>query len=430
MERTELPDAPLNQLVTATASLAHGLPLLRAGLAFGPVCGPKRRHVGKAAEDRELTTSPQAGSTIDDVRRDWRSEELTARSRFAQAIASLRAQRQENLWRELIYVSRFLTITSLPYRPTTQRQISKSCRLSDGTKVTITYSAMLDGVALPYGSDRTLLHWLLDKLSRNLSTAKTPEERQAASYVEWTAAADYLNEMGMNAGSGKNISDTRARWLRVSGLGIGIRVQGGPAELVEVMTLIDRAVLPSSVDSSREHRGQQRLEGMRFGVWFTPKLVALLMQDPVPTPKELLRSMRKQSQLQDFVLFLTWRSYAAMTESLIPWSDVREQLWQGDGHEWRVKTRFAKAISVLRVIWPELQAEARRSGLWIAPPESGIQFLAAGAELKRVVATEPPRLRRGHRTSTEAVRVDEGGHGRMKSLVNHRREDAGLSSEK
>ena len=115
---------------------------------------------------------------------------------------------------------------------------------------------------------------------------------------------------------------------------------------------------------------------------FSKKLVESLMASSVPFSKEILRRTRKQSQTQDYWLFLAWRSFGAQKPSLIPWEEVRDQLWQQDSTLRRIKSRFADAIKSLKVIWPELQAEAKDRGLYIAPPKHDVQLIAK--DLKRL----------------------------------------------
>ena len=79
--------------------------------------------------------------------------------------------------------------------------------------------------------------------------------------------------------------------------------------------------------------------------------------------------------MQDLLIFLYWRSYAAQSDTVIPWATLQSQLAQDDSTKRRLKVRFKKAISLLRIMWPEFRAEARPAGLWIAPPKDGVQFL-------------------------------------------------------
>lgn len=325
--------------------------------------------------------------------RDRVAESTATAKRRASALVELRNQRQEDAWQELIYISRYMVAMSLPYEATKERQITKSARLADGRRAHLTLTAGLDGIDLPFGSDRTLLHWLLDQVARQLQESDGAGERlEQARFVKWSKASDYLKDMGLDAQGGKNYRDLRARYRRLSGLMIGIRVEGDGVERTKTMSIIEDAKLPSTIDIQAEVDGRRPLglesDDLTFGVYLSNKLVQTLMESAVPFPKEILRQTRKQSQMQDYWVFLAWRSYAAKKPALIPWGEMREQLWQQDQTARRIKTRFKEAIKALRVIWPELQAEAKEDGLRIGPPKGGVQLIWRGGELKRLKTEE------------------------------------------
>lgn len=331
--------------------------------------------------------------------RDRMKESIASAQRKAKTLVSLREQRLDGAadWKDLVYISRYLVAMSLPYEPTSERQIVKSARFADGSRAHLQLSANIAGVDLPYGSDRTLLYWLLDQIARQIQVAKAAggdaqQNLEEARFVKWTNASDYLREMGMAANSGKNYSDLRGRYRRLAGLSIGLRIEAPGGETLHNIPLIESARLPTTVDVRAEQQGQQRLDlegdDLTFGVLFSKKLVDMLMASAVPFPREILRRTRKQSQMQDYWLFLAWRSFGAKKASLIPWDEVREQLWQQDQTARRVKGRFKDAIKAFRHIWPELQAESQEKGLLVGPPRGGVQLTDRGTDLKRLAA--PP----------------------------------------
>ena len=341
--------------------------------------------------------SSEGGSTEKKVPkpRDRMQERMKAAQKKSSLLVSLREKRREEAdeWKKLIYISRYLVAMSLPYEPVKDRQIVKSSRLADGRRVHLQLNAAIPGIDLPYGSDRTLLHWLLDQIARQIQQAKAegvgdPDLLERARFVQWSKASDYLRDMGLTVNSGKNYADLRARYRRLSGLSLGLRIEGPKRETLANIPLIESANLPTAIDLRAESLGQQRLDldgdELLFGVQFSKKLVATLMDSAVPFPKEILRRTRKQSQMQDYWPFLAWRSFGAGSPSLIPWDEVREQLWQQDQTARRIKTRFKEAITALRIIWPELQAEAREKGLWVAQPKHGVQLIGQGGDLKRL----------------------------------------------
>jgi hypothetical protein len=153
----------------------------------------------------------------------------------------------------------------------------------------------------------------------------------------------------------------------------------------EIMPIIRHSRLSTSLERRAERYGQHRLQLAEeaYGIEIDEVFFEELMRHHVPIPQELIQATRRQSQLQDYVLFLCWRCYAAQSESLIPWAYLRQQLWQDDTNEWRIRERFARAIRVLRAIWPQLRAEATTKGLCIAPPDRGVYPTPSAAIRRR-----------------------------------------------
>ena len=104
----------------------------------------------------------------------------------------------------------------------------------------------------------------------------------------------------------------------------------------------------------------------------------------VPTLRKLLEVTRESPQIQDYMMFLQWRSFSAREESIVPWSQMREQMCQDDSNPYRMRARFQEAIEALRIAWPALNATAESRGLRIGPPNKGEQFLIDGAQRKRL----------------------------------------------
>lgn len=108
-----------------------------------------------------------------------------------------------------------------------------------------------------------------------------------------------------------------------------------------------------------------------------------------------------RSQIQDYVLWLYWRAFAAKQDTLIPWRSVREQLWQNDSTEQRLYATMRRAIATLRAVWPEFRGEVnpkhfgpdeeRAAGLLIGPPRGGIYMFNADSARKQVAVIAPPK---------------------------------------
>lgn len=310
------------------------------------------------------------------AKRNRGAETQQSKERLAENLAVIRLARDSGeLDREVMQLAQSLILCGLPYRPTEAIRLSRKARLADGSTVTVTFTAAIDGTPLPFGSDRTVLHFLFDK------AIKTGQR-----FVSWETAKEFVDAMGMQK-NGKNYADLRARFSRIRGLAISVLRAGPDGEGAIVMPIIRRSHLPTSVDMKSEAAGKQLLplgNGITFGVEIDEEFFADLKLHHVPVPAMILQTTRKQSQLQDLMLFLYWRCYAAKRESLIPWVSLHQQLWQDDKKESRIKGRFVDAIKALRVIWPELDAEAMPEGLRMAPPRGGVQLLLEGKSMKRV----------------------------------------------
>lgn len=312
------------------------------------------------------------------AKRNRRAEERQSKERLADNLAVVRLARDTGeLDREVMQLAQSLILCGLPYRPTNAVRLARKARLADGSTVTVTFSAAIEGTPLPFGSDRTVLHFLFDKAIKS-----------GKRFVSWETAKEFIEAMGMQK-NGKNYSDLRARFSRIRGLAISVLRTGPSGESAMVMPIIRRSHLPTSVDVKSEIAGNQLLplgDSIIFGVELDEEFFADLKAHHVPVPSLILQTTRKQSQLQDLMLFLYWRCYAAKRESLIPWAGLHQQLWHEDKKESRIKTRFTDAIKALRIIWPELEAEARPEGLWVAPARGGIQLLVEGTGNRRITS--------------------------------------------
>jgi hypothetical protein len=307
--------------------------------------------------------------------RNRKVEDHLSKSRQAAALAKVRIDRDANGGEEEIFqVAQALILCGLPYDKTDQAKITRSARLADGSVVDVTFSTGLKA-GMPYGSDRSLLHFLFDKAVKSDSR-----------FVSWETATEFLQMMNMAQG-GKNRRDLRQRFLRIRSLTIGVERTTQYGTTSDLMPVIRHSHLPTSVDVRAEQRGQSLLpigSDVVFGVEIDPGFFADLKRYHVPTPAAIIRTTRNKSQLQDLMLWLHWRCYAANTSSLIKWEYLRMQLWQDDKTSRRIKVRFAEAITALRIIWPELQAEALKTGLMVGPPLRGRYLLDKGAAARQI----------------------------------------------
>lgn len=310
--------------------------------------------------------------------RDRKLEELNSNKRLAFALSELRDLRaQGQLSSEIFRVAQALVLCGLPYQPTDKTRIIRKVRLGDGSTLTVIFSAALES-KMPYGSDRTLLYWMVDKAIKHQSPV-----------VSWKRATEFLKDLGL-AESGKNRKDLKERFKRLSGLTIVISRRNGDESIL--VPLIEEKNLPASVnpDGDQAAHNQLPIERISYGFKLNDRLFKDILAHNIPIPLKLLQKTHKQSQMQDLLIFLYWRSYAAQSETVIPWPMLESQLAHDDSNKRRIKARFRRAISMLRTIWPEFQAQARPAGLWIAPPSKGVQFLPDLQYKRRLKTPESP----------------------------------------
>ena len=308
------------------------------------------------------------------IKRDRQSEDVASKEKFIQDLVRIKEKRDSGaLGAQMTQIAQAMVLCGLPYSPTKETKIVRRARLGDGSTVSVTFSAGLDGIAMPYGSDRTLLHWMIDKAIKTQSPV-----------VNWDTATQFLKDVGM-ADSGKNRKDLKQRYLRLTGLTIGV-VRKGSTESTVLVPFIEESHLPTSVDIKAEKRGQAllSLDSPTFGFRLGDRIFKEILQYHVPVPFELLQATKKKSQLQDLLIFLYWRSFAAQSETLIPWESLREQLWQEDSVASRIRTRFREAITVFKTIWPELNADAEKKGLRIGPPQKGSHLVHQARHVRRL----------------------------------------------
>lgn len=313
-------------------------------------------------------------------KRNRNDEDRQAKLHLANTLMELHEQRRDAQWTELIMVAQCLIVCGLPYNNTKDRQIVRKARMADGSHVSVAFTAALPGVDLPFGSDRTLLHWMVGRAIKS----KSP-------IVTWKTAREFLHDAGMNEDSGKNIKDLRGRYRRLSGLAITVERVTAESQSHLIIPIIEESHLPSSLDLRRESQGERPLLDESHGFRLNERFFLEVLAHHIPMPWDLIKQTRKQSQLQDLMMFLSWRVFSAKSSSLVSWERLREQLWQEDSNPRRIRTRFKDAIAALLMVWPELKAEAKPEGLWIAPLK-GDGLLPTSGDRKRLYLNSSPTL--------------------------------------
>jgi hypothetical protein len=366
-------------------------------------------------------------------KRNYAAEKQRAQLSLFHDLEGLRSQREAGdipVWQ----VALCLILCGLPYNETSERSYTRRARLGDGSWLTVTFTAtgkryeqdengepVVDPttgeqketlVPLPYGADRGPLHYLINQaVLQAKELQRQGLDTSAARFVQWETANQYLAQMGKSTG-GKNRDDLRARIDRIKFCAITVtRTARGGREKTLLTPMFSRTdLLPRSLDSSKRvtkpsEQGISKTPAVT-GVEFGQEFFEEFLLNHMPVPVHLLRSTMGRSQMQDYVLWLYWRAFAAKQDTLIPWPAVREQLWQNDATKRRLYTRLKAAIATLRSVWPELRAEVnpksfgpegkQGDGLMIGPPRNGIYMFPGSSAPKQITvipSASSPRKR-------------------------------------
>lgn len=312
-------------------------------------------------------TSP----VVVEPKRNYQAELKNSRSDLANKMVELRASRLGPS-PDVILTARFLIYMGLPARRTKERTIRKSARLANGQSLIVTFAATEAGIDLPFGSDINMLHWLVNRAIQSNSA-----------FISWETAQEYMTWAGLKKG-GKTVIEIRERFERIAAMSVTIQTDNDEDIDTFRMPIVRSSRLPKSVRPGDVKKTVQandtgtitvKKESRPRGLCFDEAFFQDFIAKPAPMLKALLVLLSDRPQLQQYIGFLGWRSYAASSATLIPWSNLKEQVWYTDTNESRMKQRFKEAIQSLRIAWPEIRAEARKTGLWIAPPIKGVQLI-------------------------------------------------------
>lgn len=329
--------------------------------------------------------------------RNYKQEKLNGQLELISGLTQIRVERRADVV-DIMQLAQIFALCSLPYRPTSERQITHVVRLGDGSRVEVIFTAMRPKVEIAYGKDRSMLYWLIDRAI----TEKT-------AHITWEHASDYLKAMGL-AESGRNRDILKQRFRRIASTAITVVRISEAGEQQQITPIVERMSLPASIagDGPGVVSIDRRNSAAAFGLELSNVFLKDVMEHRIPMLRSLLVVTKERPQLQDVMFFLVWRSYAAGSESFIKWDGLRRQFWQSDSNIWRIKSRFDEAIKLLRVAWPELEATATMDGLRIAPPRNGIQFIPQFSTPKHIQARQVREKREETRTALRTLFPNRG----------------------
>lgn len=290
--------------------------------------------------------------------RDGKAERASAKSSVAHKVADIAVARNDgSLGDEYIKLAQAMVMCTLPYSRTNRQRIVKRARYGEDSYLEVTFSAAVSGVPLPYGADRKLLGWLLDRAIRTDQP-----------FVSISSAREYLDEMDLPLG-GKSNKELAQRFERLSGLSIGIRRhQHNVAGHITTYTLIAKNNLPSSVAGYTIDAGQGSLPGLedRHGVRLNADLFNDIRQYNVVLPRLIWRKLSPKMRVSDIALWLVVRCYAAYSTTTIQWEVLRkefasverdangqEKVIDTDTNPRRFRANAREAIKALLAFWPE-----------------------------------------------------------------------------
>jgi len=296
--------------------------------------------------------------------RNYKAEALSRQGNLALKMAEVKQARLEATTSELMQVAQVMCFCGLPYKRTSEQSVIRQARTASGDTITVTFRAMIAGVDIPFGTDRSLLHWIFHRAVMN-----------GDPFIEMSSTGQYLRDMGITD-TGGNIKRVREAFQRIASFALVVQREGTDYEQL-IMPIIKAARLPRGLrfTPANSQKPLQPLSGKKMGFTIADDVFREVMAHHVPALTKMLQVTRESPQMQDAMLFLQWRSFAARSETFIPWAALREQMWTEDTNPWRMKARFADAIKALGLAWPQLNAEALTKSLRIGPPRGGTQFL-------------------------------------------------------
>lgn len=308
------------------------------------------------------------------AKRDYSLEKETSQLALFDSFMNWRGNRREGIVPELIQLAQSLILFGLPYRATKATSISRVARVGAKSFVRVTFHALGTDkhgkpIPLPFGADRTLLHYAINQAILTNSSS-----------VYFDNPTQYLQAIH-RSDSGENYRRLEKAIQRVSGLAITVERfesgTSGDSESRHILPILRSVHIPSRKDRNRDKNIVSIEAETHPGLHFDQQFFEEFMQFHEPFPAEILYRLESKPQMQDTLLFLHSRSYHARADAIIDWKNLRLQLWHDDSNTRRIKVRFREAIALFKCLWPELNAEATDRGLRIGPPHRGRSLIPA-----------------------------------------------------
>jgi hypothetical protein len=328
------------------------------------------------AEQRALRIQlERPGMTLEEAREVERSLWIPS-----ETVHSIRPLTRKALSGDRLYAAQILLLAGLPIRaPVQQTPIRRRTRLGDGTLISVTFSPTDEGIPLPYGSDRLMVFFLTNKAYS-----------QKSNVFRWNCVDEFINFFDLTGDSGGSYRRVQERFIRVAYMHITVEVvEPAMGNEPSKVTMISAPLIDGI-----------RLHGVRVeeGKWAIPETPGKMLagvdlvrvgenffnhwlnsehQPAIPIPMEIFRSktIRQSARLMDYAIFLYYRSYAAASDSFIPWAMLMEGFEQ---QRLKDTTRdFREALAELGRLphpFPLIQADIDPKGLYIKALPIGTEY--------------------------------------------------------
>ncbi len=186
-----------------------------------------------------------------------------------------------------------MILCGLPHRSTDATEHVRLSRSADGSLIRVTFYALgkdKEGNRIPmaYGSDRTLLHWCVDRAIKFKSN-----------FVPLANAVDFMRDVGQSP-TGPNYARLRAAYQRISAMAIVVE-RFGSTEDRNITPIMKNSRLPASI--KRVENEVEPIEGP-VGIQFDKDFFNEFMRNHVPFPWAMLRTLDQKPQMQDYIVFL------------------------------------------------------------------------------------------------------------------------------
>lgn len=258
------------------------------------------------------------------------------------------------LGEEDVKLSQVMLLCALPYSSTPEKQVVRTAQLGDKSQLRVTFTAASDGVRLPYGSDRRLLAWLIDR-----------SIRIGSPFVALDSAWAYQREMGL-AHSGRNNELLQQSFRRICGLAVNVERKATTNRTGKNFFVIDGYNLPRSIDRPEDISRDiaKTLDLSPLGIQISSRLYADMKEFHAVLPRAIWRMPISNSKVHDILLWLFVRCYAAASETVIPWTAFEGQFGR-DSNPRRQRVYIKDAILQLKRLWLGVNIEARNNGVLV-----------------------------------------------------------------